>query len=598
MNFQRVLVGGGVLAGAVLVAVVAVKVCFAATGEEPVREKPVLKDLLTPAEHQPHEPEDTEALSPPPLPDTLIILPPKPAEPPAKTGTPETEQVPLLPQKSPGKPADAEPAPAQPVGCPEGYRPSQRLFGTETFNPVKENGKIYDRWLKPEVTLVFTGRLDGYMEPCGCAGLDRMKGGLSRRATLLDALRRVGWNPVVMDTGGVSSGFSQQARMKYQATVNMFREMNYDAITLGTTDLNFPAGDILSEISTPAANGNMFISANVGVFAMDPKTLPPAKIIQRGGVKIGIVGVLGEGEQKAVRNDEIVFRNSVESLKKIVPQLREKCDFVILLAHASDAESRQYAKAFPDVDIIATSAGPPVPPATMEVIPETGQYYITVGERGTHLVTLGIYRDEENPVRYQRVALDSRFQASKKFVNLMALYQDELEHAGLKGLGIRPLPNPFAETHGDYVGSARCESCHEDVFLQWQKTRHAKAWRPLAEAKPARTSDPECVVCHVVGWNVEHKTPYTSGFLSPKETRHLMNVGCEVCHGPGAKHITAEMGTDAGVQDHYRKAVRQNVEEAKKSLCVTCHDLDNSPNFDFDLYWKCIEHKEDWGEEE
>ncbi len=521
---------------------------------------------------------------------------------------PEAEALPLLPvktvasgkaggEKTGGEKTAAEQNATAGQGCPEGYRPSQRNFGAAPFDPVKENGKIFVGWKKPEVTLVFTGRLNGYMEPCGCAGLDRMKGGLSRRATLLDSLRKEGWDPVVMDTGGISVGFSQQARMKYQATVNMFREMNYDAITLGTSDLNFPAGDILSEISTPAASGNMFVSANVGVFAVDQKTLPPVKIIQRNGVKIGVLGILGDAEQKTVRNDEIVFQKSLESLQKILPVVRKACDFVILLAHASEAESRAYVKALPDVDIFATSAGPPVPPAVMEVIPETGQYYITVGEKGTHLITLGIYRDAQNPVRYQRVALDSRFPASKKFVNLMALYQDQLEHAGLKGLGIRPLPNPFSETHGDYVGSARCESCHEEVFIHWQKTRHAKAWRPLAEAVPPRTSDPECVVCHVVGWNVEHKTPYASGFLTPKETPQLMNVGCEACHGPGAKHIAAELGKDAALQEHYRKASRVTVEESRKTLCVTCHDLDNSPNFDFDLYWKCVEHKEDRGEE-
>jgi len=32
---------------------------------------------------------------------------------------------------------------------------------------------------------------------------------------------------------------------------------------------------------------------------------------------------------------------------------------------------------------------------------------------------------------------------------------------------------------------------------------------------------------------------------------------------------------------------------AAKKHCLTCHDGNNSPNFDFDAYWKKIEHKEE-----
>jgi hypothetical protein len=32
---------------------------------------------------------------------------------------------------------------------------------------------------------------------------------------------------------------------------------------------------------------------------------------------------------------------------------------------------------------------------------------------------------------------------------------------------------------------------------------------------------------------------------------------------------------------------------AAKKHCLTCHDGNNSPNFDFETYWKKIEHKEE-----
>ena len=37
--------------------------------------------------------------------------------------------------------------------------------------------------------------------------------------------------------------------------------------------------------------------------------------------------------------------------------------------------------------------------------------------------------------------------------------------------------------------------------------------------------------------------------------------------------------------------MRQSLEQAKNGGCYECHDIDNSPEFDFDTYWPQIEHK-------
>lgn len=476
----------------------------------------------------------------------------------------------------------------------EEYRPSRRgVDPNEPFDPIAENGAIFEGWEKPVVTLVLTGRLNGYLEPCGCAGMERMMGGLSRRATFFQQLEEKGWSPVFLDAGGISPGFTQQAKIKFLFAVNMLREMGYDAMTLGDIDLTFPAGDLLSEVTNPGRSGHLFISSNTGLFEMNAEILPPAKVLIRNGVRIGILGVLGDTEQKEVRNDEICFAPADVSLSRIVPLLKSKSDFVVLLAYASVEECRKYAQEYPDVDVIVSVMGTPVPPSQIEVLEGTGQYLVTVGEKGMHCIALGIYADETNPVRYQRVPMDSRFAFSQKIRDLMALYQDQLKRTGLEGLGIRPLKNPALETHGTYVGSDRCESCHEESYNIWRKSRHFKAWKSLKESTPPRTSDPECIVCHVVGWNIEHVTPYQSGFLDMEKTPHLSKVGCESCHGPGSKHIEAEMGKDIALQEKLRQAVRVTLEDSKKNLCITCHDLDNSPYFDFDLYWPCIEHKEE-----
>jgi hypothetical protein len=48
--------------------------------------------------------------------------------------------------------------------------------------------------------------------------------------------------------------------------------------------------------------------------------------------------------------------------------------------------------------------------------------------------------------------------------------------------------------------------------------------------------------------------------------------------------------TDAQ-QEQLRAEMRLTLAEAKKNTCYTCHDIDNSPDFDFEKYWEEVKHK-------
>ena len=127
----------------------------------------------------------------------------------------------------------------------------------------------------------------------------------------------------------------------------------------------------------------------------------------------------------------------------------------------------------------------------------------------------------------------------------------------------RPSPNGSA-----FAGSRACMPCHAQDYRIWQKTAHAKAMQTLVDEK--HDKDPECVVCHVVGLDIE------GGFQSMEKTPTLKDVGCESCHGPARKHAEDPENNRLG--------------KAGKESCMTCHVPAHSPGFDFDAYWKKIEH--------
>ena len=338
---------------------------------------------------------------------------PETVQPPVPPGSAETSQTPIIKVSSKGK-RDSE------------------------FDPVAENGEIFVGWdkpQKPQLALLISGRQDGYLEPCGCAGLDRMKGGLTRRHSLFNDLRAKGWPLVGIDCGGLIKGFGRQAELKFHLSVDAMKEMGYDAIALGKSDLRLPAGELLSRVASSPALPSMFVSANVAVFGFEVQMTTDHRIVEAGGYRVGITSVLGSSWQKNdFINPEIEMADPKVKLREVLKKFEGKTDLLVLLAHATMEESKELAAAFPQFDIVVTAGGNPEPPQEMEILPG-GTKLIEVGEKGMNAVVLGIFGKDK--IKYQRVPLDSRFADSKTMKEYMRQYQQQLKRDGLAGLGIR-----------------------------------------------------------------------------------------------------------------------------------------------------------------
>ena len=87
---------------------------------------------------------------------------------------------------------------------------------------------------------------------------------------------------------------------------------------------------------------------------------------------------------------------------------------------------------------------------------------------------------------------------------------------------------------------------------------------------------------------------YESGYISETASPHLLGQQCENCHGPGSTHVMREENsTNMDELLEGRQLVRRTLADAKKSMCIECHDSDNSPKFTperFDEFWKQVAH--------
>lgn len=86
----------------------------------------------------------------------------------------------------------------------------------------------------------------------------------------------------------------------------------------------------------------------------------------------------------------------------------------------------------------------------------------------------------------------------------------------------------------DYVGTEKCKNCHQKQYENFIKySRMSRSFEAVEKMKNKITPDElkTCYHCHTTGYGKK------GGFISAEKTPDLKNTGCEVCHGPGKKHV-------------------------------------------------------------
>ena len=473
--------------------------------------------------------------------------------------------------------------------------------------------ELVEGWGKQDLTLFVTGRLHGYIEPCGCTGLTNQKGGLLRRHTCQKMLKAKGFDPVCIDTGNMIRRFGQQPSIKMKTAYKSIAGiMNYDAIGMGIDDIKAGGVDMLLAMEEANRTESPFTSANLELFEGD-ESISPYRIIQKNGKKIGVVSVIGaEHVKKAAASGG--FEDFTLKMPEVVitAVMRDRnfanCDFKVLMIQSEPEACETLAKRFPIFDLVVTAGGagdPTLAPQEIQSGGHTSQM-IQCGVKGMYVGVVGVNFDAggSKAVQYQRVALDASFKDSEPVKKVFLDYQSELKTLWTSGAleDIKPRLHPSGHT---FVGSEACNDCHDVEYDIWKDGHdgnggpHAKATADLTDPGERtwvrRHFDPECVSCHVTGWNPQNYYPYKTGFLDLKKHELLHGNGCENCHGPGSGHIAAEDGVDEKLQEEMRLQVRVTVKEAKARTCYECHDLDNSPDYaeaedGWGDYWPTIKH--------
>src|SRR5207302_1284861 len=76
---------------------------------------------------------------------------------------------------------------------------------------------LFIGWTKPDLAIVVSGQMHGYLQPCGCS--DPQKGGLARRYNFLQSLKDRGWPITAVDLGDIAQASGPQQFLKYETAM-------------------------------------------------------------------------------------------------------------------------------------------------------------------------------------------------------------------------------------------------------------------------------------------------------------------------------------------------------------------------------------------
>ncbi|MFK7783248.1 bifunctional metallophosphatase/5'-nucleotidase [Psychroserpens sp.] len=187
-----------------------------------------------------------------------------------------------------------------------------------------------------KITILHTNDVHSHIDPFGPDdGRNPNKGGVARRASLIESIRKENPNTLLLDAGDIFQGTPYFNYYGGELEFKLMSMLKYDVATIGNHDFDNGINGLFAQL--PHADFD-FVSANYDFSNTIMDThVKPYKIIFKDGIKIGIFGLgvelMGLVDQKLYK--ETVYNNPIESAQDMTRILKEneQCDLIICLSH-------------------------------------------------------------------------------------------------------------------------------------------------------------------------------------------------------------------------------------------------------------------------
>ena len=187
-----------------------------------------------------------------------------------------------------------------------------------------------------KITILHTNDVHSHIDPFGPEdGRNPNKGGVARRASLVQAIRNENPNTLLLDAGDIFQGTPYFNYYGGELEFKLMSKLKYDAATIGNHDFDNGIDGLYAQL--PHAEFD-FLSANYEFSNTILDThVKPYKVFNKNGIKIGVfgLGIMLDGLVLKNLYKETIYLDPTEIAQDMSRILKEEehCDLIICLSH-------------------------------------------------------------------------------------------------------------------------------------------------------------------------------------------------------------------------------------------------------------------------
>ena len=323
-------------------------------------------------------------------------------------------------------------------------------------------------------------------------GEQKEVGGFAKIKTLIDEKKKENPDTLILDGGDFSMGTLIQTVYDTEAAeLRMLGYLGCDVSTFGNHEFDYRSkgmADMLTVAKNSGETVPSLVVCNVDWDSMEKAGLSEGQkqiqsafenygvkdyvIVQKGDVKIAVVGVFGVDALKCAPTCELLFKDPVESVKKTVEEIKknETVDMIACVSHSGTWEDEKksedeiLAKEVPDLDLIISGH---THSELKEPIQHGNTYIVSCGEYGRNLGSLSMTQKQDGRWElnsYELIPVSEEVEPDQEAQERIDALMDRVDTNYLTNFGYTR-DEVLAENDVEFNSLEEMETKHEELNL-------------------------------------------------------------------------------------------------------------------------------------
>lgn len=323
-------------------------------------------------------------------------------------------------------------------------------------------------------------------------GEQKEVGGFAKLKTLIDEKKKENPDTLILDGGDFSMGTLIQTVYDTEAAeLRMLGYLGCDVSTFGNHEFDYRSKGLADMLTVAKNSGETvpsLVVCNVDWDSMEKAGLSEGQkqiqsafenygvkdyvVVQKGDVKIAVVGVFGVDALKCAPTCELLFKNPVESVKKTVEEIKknETVDMIACVSHSGTWEDEKksedeiLAKEVPDLDLIISGH---THSELKEPIQHGNTYIVSCGEYGRNLGSLSMTQKQDGRwemTSYELIPVSEDIEPDQATQERIDVLMDTVDTNYLTNFGYTR-DEVLAENDVEFNSLEEMETKHEELNL-------------------------------------------------------------------------------------------------------------------------------------